>query len=41
MVTEAPVLEYYDLEEKLTLQCEASDQGLGAVLTQLGQPIAF
>ena len=41
LVTVAPVLEYFDPKEELTLQRDASDMGLGAVLTQNGQPIAF
>ena len=41
LVTEAPVLKYFDPKEELTLQSAASDTGLGAVLTQNGQPIAF
>ena len=41
LVTVAPVLEYFDPKEELTLQRDASDTGLGAVLTQNGQPIAF
>ena len=41
LVTEAPVLKYFEPKEELTLQSDASDTGLGAVLTQNGQPIAF
>ena len=38
---EVPVRKYYNPEEELTLQCNASNKGLGAVLKQMGQPIAF
>ena len=41
LVTEAPVLKYYEPMEELTLQSDASQTGLGAVLTQNGQPLAF
>ena len=41
LVTEAPVLKYFEPKEELILQSDASDTGLGAVLTQNGQPIAF
>ena len=41
LVTEAPVLRYYEPKEELTLQSDASQTGLGAVLTQNGQPLAF
>ena len=41
LVTNSPVLRYYNPEEELTLQCDASDKGLGAALLQQGQPIAF
>ena len=30
LVTEAPVLEYYDPNDDLILQCDASNKGLGA-----------
>ena len=33
----APVLEFFDLKESVELQCDASDKGLGACLTQGGQ----
>ena len=41
LVTQAPLLKYYNPEEELTVQCDASDKGLWAALMQNGQPIAF
>ena len=41
LVTTSPVLRHYNPEEELTLQCDASDKGLGAALLQQEQPIAF
>ena len=41
LVTNSPVLQYYDPEEELTLECDASEKGLGAALLQQGHPIAF
>ena len=41
LVTQAPLLKYYNPEEELTVQCDASDKGLKAALIQNGQPIAF
>ena len=32
LVSNAPVLKYFDSTESITLQCNASDKGLGAVL---------
>ena len=40
-LAKAPVLKYYDVNEEVTIQCDASETGLGAVLMQKGQPIAF
>ena len=40
-VTNTPVLRYYTLEEEATLQCDASQSGLGAALMQHGQPVAY
>ena len=40
-VTRTPVLRYYNLEDEVTLQCDASQSGLGAALLQNGQPVAY
>ena len=40
-VMTTPVLRYYNLEEEVTLQCDASQSGLGAALVQNGQPVAY
>ena len=36
-----PVLRYYNVKEAVTLQCDASQSGLGAALLQAGQPVAY
>ena len=36
-----PVLKYYSLTDEVTLQCDASEKGLGATLLQNNQPVAF
>ena len=41
LVTSTPVLKFYDVTEEATLQCDASEKGLGATLLQNGQPVAF
>ena len=41
MVTCTPDLRYYNIQEEVTLQCEASQSGLGAALMQNGQPVAY
>lgn len=41
MVTQAPVLSYYDPCNELTIQCDASQSGLGAALLQNGRPIEY
>lgn len=41
LVTEAPVLAYYDTNRPITIQCDASSMGLGAVLLQENRPVAF
>ena len=40
-VSSAPVLRYYNLEEEVFLQCDASQSGLGVALMQGGQPVAY
>ena len=37
----APVLAFFDVQKKVTVNCDASQSGLGAVLLQEGQPIAY
>ncbi len=41
MLSVAPVLRYYSLDEEVTVEADSSDYGLGAVLLQAGQPVAF
>ena len=41
LVATAPVLRYYDPTKELTIQCDASQGGLGAALMQEGQPLAY
>ena len=41
MATTAPLLKYYNPQEELTIQCDASDRGLGAALLQKGSPVDF
>ncbi|MCG7877651.1 MAG: RNase H-like domain-containing protein, partial [Candidatus Thiodiazotropha endolucinida] len=40
-VSQAPVLRYYDPKKELILSVDASSKGLGAVLIQENQPIAY
>ena len=37
----APLLKYYSVDDYVTLQCDASQNGLGAALLQHGQPVAL
>ena len=41
LVTETPILSYYDPANELTIQCDASQSGLGAALLQKGKPIEY
>ncbi len=41
LVNEAPVLCFYDHAKEITVQCDASQTGLGAALLQEGPPLAF
>ena len=40
-ITNTPVLRYYNQAEEVTIQCDASQTGLGAALMQNGQPVAY
>ena len=40
-VAQTPILRYYSLNEEVTVQCDASQTGLGATLMQNGQPVAY
>ena len=40
-LTSAPVLGYFDPNDEVTLECDASDHGLGACIKQRGQPIGY
>ncbi|UYV74330.1 K02A2.6-like [Cordylochernes scorpioides] len=41
LVTQAPVLKYFDPSLPVTIQSDDSDKGLGAVLLQEEQPVAY
>lgn len=41
LIMSAPVLQYFDPNLDLVIQCDASQKGLGAALLQNGKPIAY
>ena len=41
LITREAVLRYFDSAKEVTLQCDASESGLGATIMQEGQPVAF
>jgi len=41
MLSSAPVLQYYDIKKPVTLQCDASQHGIGCVLLQDGKPVEY
>ena len=41
LITQAPVLQYYDVNKEVSLECDSSEVGLGAVIKQGGHPIAY
>ena len=41
LITQTPVMRYFDVNKEVTIECDSSDVGLGAVLTQDGYPAAY
>lgn len=41
LTTNAPVLAYYNVQEQVQIQCDASNKGLETVLLQNGKPVAY
>ena len=41
VLTQAPVLKFFDPQKKTVLQCDASMSGLGACLMQEEHPVAY
>jgi len=41
LICSAPILKYYDVNEDVTIECDASSSGLGCTLLHNGQPVAF
>jgi hypothetical protein len=41
LIIEAPTLAYYDVTKPVTIQCDASQGGLGCTLLQDGRPVKF
>ena len=41
MMVETPLLQYYDPNKELTIQCDASSIGIGATLLQNKKPICY
>ena len=41
ILSEQPVLMYYDVSQPVTISCDASQSGLGAVLLQNAKPVAY
>jgi hypothetical protein len=41
LISATPGLKYFDKDAEVTLQCDASERGLGACILQQGQPVAF
>ena len=41
LLLQAPMLRYYNANEEVTIQCDASKYGFGCVLMQNRQPVVF
>lgn len=40
-VTQLPILKLIDFSQPFTIECDANDKGVGAMLMQSGQSLAF
>ena len=40
-LTNSPTLKFFDVKKDVSIECDASKDGLGAVLLQEGQPVAY
>ena len=40
-LTNSPTLKFFDVKKEVSIECDASKDGLGAVLLQEGQPVAY
>ena len=40
-LTNSPTLKFFDVKKEVSIECYASKDGLGAVLLQEGQPVAY
>lgn len=41
LVTDAPMLKFYDVKKPVTLSLDASSEGIGAVILQGGRPVVY
>ena len=41
LLSDPPILQYFDPKAKSVIQAHSSQRGLGAALLQIGQPIAY
>ena len=41
LITKASILHYYDVGKEVSLECDSSEVGLGAALTQEEHPVAY
>ena len=41
VLSQQPVLKYFDVKKPITVRCDASKFGLGAVLAQDDKPVSF
>ena len=41
MISQVPVLAFFDPQKEVTVRCDALQSGLGAVLMQEGKPVHY